>query len=145
METPETSTDTPLAEYTSFEDLSPLERHLIAQLRLEEGMPLSHVLRMGTDDAPCPGSGWLGFTNDPGETTYYMGYISMDDQRLICRDKMHTECAMFCVRKRDEAGFQILMLGGKDSLALWPLGTREDGQISVVRGSKDWWGFERTA
>ncbi|KAK6502951.1 hypothetical protein TWF481_007989 [Arthrobotrys musiformis] len=88
--------------------------------------------------------GWLGFTNDPGESTYYMGYHRHDDQKLICRATHYQKNEMFCVRKRPQDGFQVLMVGDDRPYCLWPLSKKEDGQLAVVRGSKDWWGFTRT-
>ncbi|KAF3095469.1 hypothetical protein TWF102_007189 [Orbilia oligospora] len=88
--------------------------------------------------------GWLGFNNEPGETTLFMGYRLVDDQTLLCQTSNHQAQEMFCVRKRPEEGFQVLMRSKKDYNFLWPLGKKEDGQLAVIRGSKDWWGFTRT-
>ncbi|KAK6361719.1 hypothetical protein TWF730_005433 [Orbilia blumenaviensis] len=88
--------------------------------------------------------GWLGFTNDPGETTFFMGYHKPQDQTLVCNVNHHKQNEMFCVRKKAEEGFQILMRSGKDYSALWPVGKHKNGNIAVVRGSDDWWGFTKT-
>ncbi|EGX43531.1 hypothetical protein AOL_s00215g267 [Orbilia oligospora ATCC 24927] len=87
--------------------------------------------------------GWLGFNSEPGETTLFMGYTGTD-QKLVCQTSNHQAHEMFCIRKRPEEGFQFLTRSGKDYNFLWPLGKKEDGQLAVIRGSKDWWGFTRT-
>ncbi|KAF3113084.1 hypothetical protein TWF594_001691 [Orbilia oligospora] len=87
--------------------------------------------------------GWLGFNSEPGETTLFMGYTG-SDQKLVCQVNHHMADEMFCIRKRPEEGFHFLMRSGNDKNFLWPLGKKEDGQLAVIRGSKDWWGFTRT-
>ncbi|KAK6534372.1 hypothetical protein TWF281_005695 [Arthrobotrys megalospora] len=89
--------------------------------------------------------GWLGFTNDPGESTLHMGFDRGDEQKLICRARHPQWDEMFCVRKRPETGFRMLMKSGGDSHLLWPLARNSDGRLGVIRGSDDWWGFTKTS
>ncbi|KAK6361718.1 hypothetical protein TWF730_005432 [Orbilia blumenaviensis] len=80
--------------------------------------------------------GWLGFTNDPGESTLFIGHYN--NKKLHCWVSHHLPGEMFCIRKRLGNGFQVLArVGG----SLHPVGVDEAGDPAVVRHSKVWWGF----
>ncbi|KAK6502952.1 hypothetical protein TWF481_007990 [Arthrobotrys musiformis] len=84
--------------------------------------------------------GWLGFTNDPVETTAYLGHYQT--MKLHCRATHHLHQEMFCVRKRLGEGFQIL---ARFDQSLHPVGIDEAGDPAVVRYSEEWWGFHLLA
>ncbi|KAF3178862.1 hypothetical protein EYR41_000721 [Orbilia oligospora] len=86
--------------------------------------------------------GWLGFANDPGETTLFMGHYDNKQGKLHCWVNHHLPAEMFCVRKRLEDGFQILgRIGGN----LHPVGLDKAGDAAVIRHSEAWWGFTMLA
>ncbi|EGX43530.1 hypothetical protein AOL_s00215g266 [Orbilia oligospora ATCC 24927] len=86
--------------------------------------------------------GWLGFANDPGETTLFMGHYDNRQEKLHCWVNHHLPGEMFCVRKRLEDGFQVLgRIGGN----LHPVGLDEAGDAAVIRHSEAWWGFTMLA
>ncbi|KAF3925937.1 hypothetical protein ABW20_dc0106066 [Dactylellina cionopaga] len=84
--------------------------------------------------------GWLGFANDPGESTVFLGYDSPEKGKLHCKAKQHRSYEMFCVRKRPEDGFQLLM---KSEGSLRPMGVDKDGSVAMIRYSESWWGFTK--
>jgi len=85
--------------------------------------------------------GWLGFINDTGDTSSYMGWESDKNPRLICKVPWLKWNENFCVRKRPQDGFQMLMRRG--DRALCPLGKDKDGHLAPVKDSKAWWGFTK--
>ncbi|KAK6534371.1 hypothetical protein TWF281_005694 [Arthrobotrys megalospora] len=84
--------------------------------------------------------GWLGFANDPGETTLFLGHY--ENQKLNCWVNHHLPGEMFCVRKKLGDGFQIL---ARIEKGLQPVGVDEAGDPAVVRNSDTWWGFTMIA
>lgn len=84
--------------------------------------------------------GWLGFSNDPGETTLFMGHY--DNRKLHCWVNHHLPGEMFCIRKRLGDGFQVLARIGQ---SLHPVGLDEAGDPAVIRHSEAWWGFNMLA
>ncbi|EWC45537.1 hypothetical protein DRE_05395 [Drechslerella stenobrocha 248] len=84
--------------------------------------------------------GWLGFTNDPGMSTVYMGYY--EKSKLRCYQSHLLAQEMFCVRKRPEGGFQMLM---RDGEKLVPVGRDADKDLAVIKGwgTDAWWGFTK--
>ncbi|KAF3915064.1 hypothetical protein ABW21_db0205358 [Orbilia brochopaga] len=87
----------------------------------------------------CRSGGWLGFTNDAGDATVYLGH----DIRgvLICTATWHLPWEHFCVRKRGAGGFEILM---RHWLGMQPVGYRYDGAHLGKREEADtWWSFTK--
>ncbi|KAK6336560.1 hypothetical protein TWF696_002109 [Orbilia brochopaga] len=87
----------------------------------------------------CRSGGWLGFTNDAGDATVYLGH----DIRgvLICTATWHLPWEHFCVRKRAAGGFEILM---RHWLGMQPVGHRYDGALLGKREDADtWWNFTK--
>ncbi|KAF3113083.1 hypothetical protein TWF225_004812 [Orbilia oligospora] len=87
--------------------------------------------------------GWLGFANDPGETTLWLG-IGDDkktDPPLLCRVYgILGSWETFCVMKRPEDGFLVLK---RVKERLRPIGTGPDGSLSVRVNWGHWWGFTK--
>ncbi|KAF3156990.1 hypothetical protein TWF569_003911 [Orbilia oligospora] len=83
--------------------------------------------------------GWLGFTNDAGPDTTYLGH----DHRgiLICTATWHLPWEHFNVHKREGDGFEFMVRHWFGSL---PLGYRDDGANLGKREIPDtWWGFTK--
>ncbi|KAK6509356.1 hypothetical protein TWF481_004107 [Arthrobotrys musiformis] len=83
--------------------------------------------------------GWLGFTNDAGPDTTYLGH----DPRgiLICTATWHLPWEHFNVLKREGDGFEFMVRHWFGSL---PLGYRDDGANLGKREIPDtWWGFTK--
>ncbi|KAK6536353.1 hypothetical protein TWF281_000592 [Arthrobotrys megalospora] len=83
--------------------------------------------------------GWLGFTNDAGPETTYLGH----DARgvLICTATWHLPWEHFNVLKREGDGFEFMVRHWFGSL---PLGFRDDGANLGKREIPDtWWGFTK--
>ncbi|KAK6516634.1 hypothetical protein TWF506_006532 [Arthrobotrys conoides] len=83
--------------------------------------------------------GWLGFTNDAGPDTTYLGH----DPRgiLICTARWHLPWEHFNVHKREGDGFEFMVRHWFGSL---PLGYRDDGANIGKREIPDtWWGFTK--
>ncbi|KAJ6257890.1 hypothetical protein Dda_7680 [Drechslerella dactyloides] len=89
----------------------------------------------------CRSGGWLGFTNDAGDSTVYLGHDSRGI--LICTATWHLPWEHFCVRKRAAGGFEIMV---RHWFGLQPLGRRYDGTLLGKREIADtWWSFTKVA
>ncbi|EGX43532.1 hypothetical protein AOL_s00215g268 [Orbilia oligospora ATCC 24927] len=87
--------------------------------------------------------GWLGFANDPGETTRWLGFddINKTDPLLICwAPNINGSWETFCVMKRPEDGFLVFK---RVDERLRPIGTGPDGSLSVRGNWYHWWGFTK--
>ncbi|KAK6521225.1 hypothetical protein TWF506_001450 [Arthrobotrys conoides] len=88
-------------------------------------------------------NGWLGFANDPGETTYWLGIgdNKETDPLLICRiTGIHGRLETFCVMKRPDDGFLVFK---RVKERLRPIGIGPDGSVSVRANWAHWWGFTK--
>ncbi|KAK6534374.1 hypothetical protein TWF281_005697 [Arthrobotrys megalospora] len=86
--------------------------------------------------------GWVGLANDPGETTHFLGFDNPEDKepKIGCAAVHLNVWEMFCVRKRPEEGFVILMRF-KDTLR--PMRLNKEGNLIVGRNWDHWWGFTK--
>ncbi|KAJ6264635.1 hypothetical protein Dda_0784 [Drechslerella dactyloides] len=86
--------------------------------------------------------GWLGLTNDPGESTVFLGYGMQHQPAILCRALHMQRNEMLCVRKRPGEGFQILM---RYDDGLRPMGVNYfmNGCIEMIRNSETWWNFTK--
>ncbi|KAK6351048.1 hypothetical protein TWF718_004222 [Orbilia javanica] len=87
--------------------------------------------------------GWLGFANDPGDTTRWLGISTSDqaDSALVAKAvSLSGGLNGFCIMKRPEDGFLILK---KVNERLRPIGTGPDGSLSIRSNWGHWWAFTR--
>ncbi|KAF3912884.1 hypothetical protein AA313_de0206315 [Arthrobotrys entomopaga] len=85
--------------------------------------------------------GWLGFANDGGMETRYLGHDGK--KQMICRAKVHRVWELMDARKREGDGFDIMVENYRGKL---PMGVIEqDGKRTVGRmpGTDVWWGFTK--
>jgi len=86
-------------------------------------------------------NGWLGFANDGGTETRYLGHDGM--QQMICRAKAHRLWELMDARKKEKNGFDIMVENYHGKL---PMGVIErDGKRTLgrVRETDVWWGFTK--
>ncbi|EPS41120.1 hypothetical protein H072_4977 [Dactylellina haptotyla CBS 200.50] len=85
--------------------------------------------------------GWLAFTAEASDSVVFLGYSAWPSgptMRCTATEEQFNE--MFCVRKRSEDGFQVLM---RRNNGLRPLGKDGGGTLAVVEVSDLWWGFSK--
>ncbi|KAK6363130.1 hypothetical protein TWF730_000579 [Orbilia blumenaviensis] len=82
--------------------------------------------------------GWLGFTNNPGHETKYLGHDFLGS--LVCTAALHLAWEHFNVMKREGDGFEIMVRHWFGSL---PLGFRGDGRLGKGAVRQTWWGFTK--